>query len=82
MILKMVSVLQGLHIHTRVFMGEQRGSLALTGTLTLHVDEWKLFGMALVGGGKGLGPHLEVISEGDAGILLELEKRQLAEEFT
>jgi hypothetical protein len=80
MILKMVSVLQGSHIHTRVFMGEQRSSLALTGVLTLHVGEWQLFTAALIDGGRGLGQHLEVISEGNTAIVQELAKRQLADE--
>lgn len=80
MILKTVSVLQGLHIHTRVFMGEQRGSLALTGVLILHVGEWQLFVAALIEGGRGLGQHLEVITEGNTEIVQELAKRQLGEE--
>jgi len=61
-------------------MGEQRGSLGLTGELTMRVGEWQLFVAALIDGGKGMGQHLEVVTEGDTDIIRELAQRQLVQE--
>lgn len=66
MTLKLVSDREGDHVHTRLYMGEDKDHLALCGALTFRVGEWQLFGAALRLGADRTQGHLEIVAWEDA----------------
>ena len=66
MIIKLVSELMGSHVHSRVFVGEQQGSLATSGELVLRMEEWVVLRDVLQVG--ALREGVEVVLERVAGI--------------
>ena len=72
MIIKLRDERRGEHIHTRVFIGEDKDHLALSGTLVFRVGEWQLFGAALLLGMEQMKGHLTVQHPDDQKIVEEV----------
>lgn len=65
MIIKLIPELRGSHVHVRMFMGTQRGSLGLAGALVLRPEEWVCYREALVLGAERTAEHVEVVIDDD-----------------
>lgn len=79
MIIKLISEMCGAHVHSRMFVGEQRGSLAFVGKLVFRQPEWKLFHETLTLGGLGGPEHVEVILELEGCRSKSVERRVAAQ---
>ena len=76
---KLRSRLEGKHIHTTIFSGDEGHTLANTGILVQDIGEWGLFGAILRCGAElneATKQHVLVIFEGDKEITEELERRE------
>lgn len=66
MVIKLVSVRKGDHVHEKVFVGEEENqTFALTGSLVFNIGEWQEFGAALLLGAKQTNGRVKVIPIGD-----------------
>ena len=81
MILKITSDLEGDHIQSRFYIGEDEDLLVFIGGLTFRVGWWQIFGAALLMGAERTQGHLRVLIPDDKRIVEELAQRQRATEI-
>ena len=74
MVVKMVSVPKGRHVHTTFFMGFENETLASVGKLTQTVGEWQHFGAAVLLGADQMKGRLKVICVGDPKVVDHFSK--------
>ncbi len=62
--LKLRAVLNGEHVHVRVYVGPDADHLAQAGNLIMHIGEWQTFAAAFLLAKDIMGTHLNVVLEG------------------
>jgi hypothetical protein len=63
-VVKFKSVLGGIHVETRIFIGPHKDFLAYAGRFKMRFEEWHAF-MELIAAGSLAVGFMEVITEGD-----------------